>query len=287
MPFPLAHPAAVLPLRRFCPQRLDFSALVIGSVLPDMAYTIDDLNKFSRTLVYIFGPAAEDLPWVKQAWDWDDFSHTFLGSIGFCLPLGFILLMASYSLRLALVRTLPNPHRDALLPLGGGRTCSLWTCVISLLIGIWTHIAWDSLTNSDRWLGQHWAFLRSRIELGSMEFEVCRLLWLLSSVGGMLVLFVAYLKFLKHGRSIGWLYQPGELAYYLLWLSMFVVSALVAFPLALQFASFLGSVDERLAFLHRFAGYFIATASFGVFAITLGSMLQRYRVSAGRTQSRS
>jgi len=45
MPLPLAHPAAVLPLRRFCPQYFDCPALVLGSILPDFAYAIDDLNK--------------------------------------------------------------------------------------------------------------------------------------------------------------------------------------------------------------------------------------------------
>ena len=38
MPWTFAHPAAILPLRRFCPAPLDFSALVIGSMVPDLGY---------------------------------------------------------------------------------------------------------------------------------------------------------------------------------------------------------------------------------------------------------
>ena len=68
MPFPLAHPAAVLPLRRFCPGRLSFLALVIGSVVPDVAYC--------------FGPL-----------DVDVFAHTLPGSLVFCLPMGWLLGM--------------------------------------------------------------------------------------------------------------------------------------------------------------------------------------------------
>src|SRR5437762_2617545 len=44
MPFPLAHPAAVLPLRRYCPRFLSFPALVIGSIAPDFGYCFGDLN---------------------------------------------------------------------------------------------------------------------------------------------------------------------------------------------------------------------------------------------------
>ena len=284
MPLPLAHPVAALPLRRFCPRYLDFSALVIGSIVPDAAYAIDDLNKFSRTLVYVFGPTVEKLSWVRKAWDWDDFSHAVLGSVGFCLPLGLFFLWVFFSLRGALVTTLPNPHRDALLPLCDGPRCSMRTGVRSLLVGIWIHIAWDSLTNGDRWLGQHWAFLHWQIDAGVTKIELCRVFWLFSSLGGMLVLMGAYLKFLKRGRSTGWLYQPGELTYYLLWLTVFALSAFVAIPLSLQFASFRGTVHERLTFLHRFAGYYIAALAIGMTLLALGSVLHRHRLRAGRAR---
>ena len=38
MPATFAHPSAILPLRRLCPTYLDFSALVIGSLAPDVGY---------------------------------------------------------------------------------------------------------------------------------------------------------------------------------------------------------------------------------------------------------
>jgi len=285
MPFPLAHPAAVLPLKRLWPLRFDFVALMIGSLLPDMAYTIDDLNKFSRTVSYVFGPAAENLTWVKNAWDWDDFSHTFLGSVAFCLPLGQLLLVAFFSLRSAFVRTLPKPHRDALLPLCVGSRGSWPTCTYSLLAGIWTHIGWDSLTNGDRWLGQHWAFLRFPLEIGSTEIEVCHVLWLLSSLGGMVALVGAYVNFLRSQRSSGWLYQSGELSYYLLWIVVLLISGLTAIPLTLQFSTFAGTLDERMYFLHRFAGYYIAAAACGIVLVTLGSKLQECRRNAKAVRS--
>jgi hypothetical protein len=48
MPYPLAHPAAVLPLRRLCPRRLSFPALVVGSLCPDVGYPLG-VSRFSHS----------------------------------------------------------------------------------------------------------------------------------------------------------------------------------------------------------------------------------------------
>src|SRR6266404_5342332 len=61
MAFPLAHPAAVLPLRRYCPRGFNFAALVVGSLSPDAGYLFGQRNV-------------------------DEFSHRVVGSFGFCLP---------------------------------------------------------------------------------------------------------------------------------------------------------------------------------------------------------
>jgi hypothetical protein len=84
MAFPLAHPAAVLPLRRFCPQWLSFPALIIGSVSPDLGY-------------------------ILQAQHVDVFSHELIGSIVFCLPVGILAILLFYALRAPAVRVLPEP----------------------------------------------------------------------------------------------------------------------------------------------------------------------------------
>jgi hypothetical protein len=72
MPFALAHPAAVLPLRRYCPRQLDFPALLVGSLAPDLGYAFLPLH--------VYG-----------------FSHQFwAGSFGFCLPAGLVLVLIFY-----------------------------------------------------------------------------------------------------------------------------------------------------------------------------------------------
>src|SRR5262245_34797375 len=139
MPIPLAHPAAVLPLRRFCPRHLSFPALAIGSIAPDAAYAIDDVNKFSRTIVFFFGARTAGLQSVREAWDWDDFSHTWLGSLFFCVPVGLLMLSVFHQLRASVARTLPNPHRASLLPLCASRPSPLPVTAASLLVGAWLH----------------------------------------------------------------------------------------------------------------------------------------------------
>src|SRR5712672_4557856 len=114
MPFPLAHPAAVLPLRRYCAKWLNFPALVIGALVPDAAYLFRNENISAL-------------------------SHQILGSIAFGLPVGFLVLAALYTLRVPAVEMLPNPRRRLFLSLCDRPIGPLWLAAASLIIGIWTH----------------------------------------------------------------------------------------------------------------------------------------------------
>lgn len=172
MPFPLAHPAAVLPLRRYCPRWLSFPALVIGSLSPDAGYG------------YCFGEQ-----------DWGAFSHGLLGSVAFCLPVGIVLVALFYGLRSPVVRMLPAPYQQALLPFCRRPFGSLWVVVISLLIGTWTHLLWDSVTHTDGWCVQHLPVLQSVVvSVGGRTARVCHLLWYGCSFAGVIWLFLAFEK---------------------------------------------------------------------------------------------
>src|SRR5579872_1927354 len=130
MPFTLAHPAAVLPFRRYCPRYFNFPALIIGSLAPDIGYC------FGRLRV-------------------DEFSHRFVGSLGFCLPVGLLMLGMFYGLRHPIVGMLPASQRKVFLPLCERPPGSLLAIIISLLIGAWTHLLWDSFTHKNGWLAVH------------------------------------------------------------------------------------------------------------------------------------
>jgi predicted small integral membrane protein len=280
MALPWAHPAAVLPFRRWCPRYFSFLALVFGSMLPDFAYAIDDLNKFSRTVRFVFGSTADSWIWVKDAWDWDDWSHTLSGTFGFCLPVGLTAIAIFIALRKPLVTTLPNPHREILSRLCSAPRASFRVTTISLLVSAWIHIAWDSLTNPDRWLAQHWSFLHFRVaQIGDGGTEIYRLIWLLTSLAGTAALAVSYVSYLRHNAVTLFTTDPNERPYYVLWSGLVLLSTVPAIAIAMYFEPL------RLSspFLHRFTGFYVA--SFAVTATTVAvvrSVVGDYRAVDGR-----
>jgi len=173
MPLPVAHPLAVLPLRRWCPGRLSFAGLVLGSLTPDLANCVN----------------------------WDTFTHSLLGSVVFCLPVGAIWLAAFLRVRAALAAALPSPHREALLPLCQRPAPPAVTCVLSLLLGCWTHLVWDLLTHDHSTLARNlgaWGFALPGA--GLVSVRVSRLLWLVSSAGGFAALAAVYGCWLRRAR---------------------------------------------------------------------------------------
>jgi hypothetical protein len=126
MPFTLSHPAAVLPLRRYCPNWLSFAALVVGSTTPDFGYYVNE-------------------------WRVATVAHTFRGSFIICLPTGAAALMLVCLFRKPVCFLLPSPHRPALSqffskPFSFGAKEST-VIALCLLLGAWTHILWDSFTH--------------------------------------------------------------------------------------------------------------------------------------------
>ncbi len=168
MAFPLAHPAAVLALRRYCPRHLSLPALVLGSVAPDAAYLLGPLSA-------------------------DGFSHTVLGSLGFGLPAGLVMVGLFYSLRSPLVQRFPRRYRDLFRPLCDRPTPSFFVLVFSVLLGVWSHLLWDSFTHKDGWFVQHLAFLHLPcFQLDQRQGRVCHVVWYVSSFLGIGWLYWAY-----------------------------------------------------------------------------------------------
>jgi hypothetical protein len=177
MPFPLAHPAAALPFRRYCPSLFSFPALVVGSLAPDLGYCFG-----KRHL--------------------EDFSHGFVGSFGFALPVGLLIMGLWYAFRSRLIRLLPDRHKHLGRALCEAPLGSVWTITLSLLVGAWTHIFWDSFTHKNGWFVQNVPFLQ--FPIGSVDgrnVRVCHLLWYGFSFAGVAALFVAYRRWQE--RSVG------------------------------------------------------------------------------------
>ena len=174
MPFPLAHPAAILPLRRYCPRYLNFPALIIGSLSPDVGYFFGHFRL-------------------------GEFSHRLLpGSFGFCLPVGLVLVLVFYIARLPVVGILPSSHRRVFLPLCQRPDGSPFLIVISLLIGAWTHLFLDSFTHPDGWLVQCLPVLQVPVlPVGQHRLMVCEVLYAGCTFAGVAWLAFCYLRWLE------------------------------------------------------------------------------------------
>jgi uncharacterized protein DUF4184 len=172
MPFTLAHPAAVLPLRHL--RYLRSAPLIIGAMVPDLPDYLP--HSFMEHFLRVQ-------------------THTLAGSYSVDLPLGVALLVLVVLLREPLTVLLPARARSlclhALEPFK--RSARDWLLAPpSLYIGILTHLLWDSFTHGDGWAVKHIAVLGETVTIGSYTGEVCHLLQYLSSVVGLLIVALWY-----------------------------------------------------------------------------------------------
>jgi len=168
MPFTLAHPAAVLPLRRT--PLLRSVPLLIGAMTPDVPYF---------------------LPWRLAKHIPQGVTHTLLGTLTLDLPFGIALLLFLWFLRAPLAAPLDAGSQakcSAALERFGSRTANWLLAPLSLLVGSWTHLVWDSFTHPDGWMVSRISALSAPVSLFSYKGELCHVLQYASSVLGLAVL---------------------------------------------------------------------------------------------------
>lgn len=173
MPFTLAHPAAVIPLRRV--RLLRTVPLIIGAMAPDIPY-------------YLPWRIAKHIPPV---------THTLVGTFTIDLPMGVLLLVFIWLLRKPLAAPLWRGGRDkcfGALERFGSRPGNWVLAPLSLLIGSWTHLAWDSFTHPDGWMVSRISALSAPVSFFSYTGELCHVLQYASSVFGLAVLAVWFLR---------------------------------------------------------------------------------------------
>lgn len=139
MPFTGSHPAAILPLLGL---PLPASALVIGSLAPDLPY-------------YVSGTP-----------DWD--THTATAIVTVDLLLGLLAWLAWHGLLAGpALDACPTGLRARVLPrvtlglrarLGGAR--EVLAVVVALAVGAATHVGWDAFSHAGRFGTDHLAVLR-------------------------------------------------------------------------------------------------------------------------------
>ncbi|WP_064745238.1 DUF4184 family protein [Pseudonocardia acaciae] len=170
MPFTLAHPAAVLPMRRV----LWFPGLVAGSIAPDVAY-------------YLPVPGGPAL------------THSLAGLLGIDLLLGAALAALGH-LCLALV---PDDPRSRVAAAELTARVRSWRAgalaVASVAVGAATHLAWDSLTHTHGAAVSRWDVLREPVVGPHRLYNV---IGYASSLGGLLLLGIVALRWYRRARPV-------------------------------------------------------------------------------------
>lgn len=161
MPFTGSHPAAVLPLLRL---GLPPSALVIGSMVPDLPY-------FAATPVTIIQTHSLDGVLVANL------------LLGVCVYLVWHVLLVPALVWVApagLQQRVPN-HLRAGLAARLDNAADLGRLCLALSLGALSHVAWDALTHADNWGPRTLPLLN----LALLELPLFRWLHLASSVAGL------------------------------------------------------------------------------------------------------
>lgn len=170
MPWTLAHPAAVLPLRRLADAGyLSFPALLVGCITPDVVYHLG-------------------------RWDLGRLTHTPVGLLLVDVPIGALLLWCASALRVPVAGVLPEPHQSVLmrvnfLQASWGRALITW---LSLALGAATHVLWDSFTHATAFFVHAFEWLTWPVPFPGQEIRVYTLLQHGGSLAGVAALIVAY-----------------------------------------------------------------------------------------------
>ena len=142
MPFTVAHAAAALPLRRF---NLVWSAFLVGSMAPDFPYVIGSIRY--RSL-----------------------GHDFPGVVLFTLPASFAALwFYHWAIKKPMAGLLPIGMQQRLKTnwesSGSVAADECWQSRVSIILGIATHLVWDSFTHAHTWPWLHFPWLRYAIKV--------------------------------------------------------------------------------------------------------------------------
>ena len=124
MPYPFAHPAAILPLVGPMGRFAVPSALAIGAMAPDLWYLVPPLGR--------------------------SHSHSWTGLVAFCLPAGILAYLVFHLLlKQPLIALLPPSISRRLVGVTAERLPRApWAAVLtSLLVGAATHVLWDAATH--------------------------------------------------------------------------------------------------------------------------------------------
>jgi hypothetical protein len=166
MPFTIAHTVTAKPLERLTGGRLVLSGLVVGAMAPDFEYLVH-LHP-QRTI-----------------------GHTIPGLFVLCLPTSLVVLLLWHRLVGPALARLLRPGTGGLTagwaaPAPFGPPARFAALCASIVIGSFSHIAWDAFTHESGLFVSLWSGFRANVGPGGLP--VYKLLQYGSSLFGMTLL---------------------------------------------------------------------------------------------------
>lgn len=175
MPLTFSHPALILP-GKYLPERwVSMTGLIVGSITPDLEYFIRMRERST-------------------------YSHTWAGIFWFDLPLSLLLtFIYHYLVRNAFTCNSPAFLRRRLskyinFDWGHYFKNHFLLVIICLLIGITSHVFWDSFTHLNGYFVKAVPFLRETVIIYGNHIPNARILQAISTVVGGLVVFYAIMR---------------------------------------------------------------------------------------------
>ena len=249
MPFTFSHPAIVLPATSLPRKYYSLSSLIIGSMTPDFEYFIR-MKDYSR------------------------YSHTWPGVFWFDVPLGLIILFIFHNVvRNTLIENLPfsyNVRLSAFEKFNWNQYFKKNTIVvfISLIVGISSHLFWDSFTHDGGYFAESIPVLKDNINILNHKISGALIFQYVSSLIGGIVILIFILKFPEGHKTK----QPNIIPFWL------IVSAVMMFTLAarLYLDALLNHHDHEDIIVTMISGALIGILSLSVF-ITENRKRQVYK----------
>ena len=176
MPFTIAHPAIVLPLKQIQPRWFSLTGLMAGAMTPDLIYFLM-LTTTHRGV-----------------------SHSWTGLFMFCLPAGIVFSFVFHQLfKYHFILNLPRPLNRFLWGLAESKFRIVgWRGLIilaySVLIGALSHFFWDSMTHQYGEIVRRIPFLIKESAIFGITVPNYRIVQHLSTTLGALTIFIYALK---------------------------------------------------------------------------------------------
>jgi hypothetical protein len=179
MPFTFAHPAIILPLTLLNKKWFSLSGLVIGSMAPDLEY-------FIRMQVK------------------SHYSHTIAGIFWFDLPLALLLCFIFHnSVKTPLFYNLPASIQSRFLVFTAFNWNSYfkknWMVIfLSIIVGILSHLLWDSFTHHTGYFVHHISVLQGSIHFFNIDIPMLKVAQHLSTLFGSIILILSFFQLSKN-----------------------------------------------------------------------------------------